>query len=207
MNNRWFFILLAVAVVGLLVGSWGMAQRLMYGLNPVAFGSYVPWGLWVAFYLFFLGLSAGAFLVTTMAYVFEMKRFESIGPLAAFTVLVALLCEVLFITLDLGRMTRIYQFLLSPSFSSLMTWMFILFNGMLIIYALKTFFLVREDLIRWSNDTDRKGSKIYRFWLWVEAVTMKPTMSGITAVCICYPSSVCRWGCCSTAPTELFLQF
>jgi Ni/Fe-hydrogenase subunit HybB-like protein len=135
---------------------------LMNGLNPVAFGSYVPWGLWVAFYLFFLGLSAGAFLVTTLAYVFEMKRFESIGRLAAFTVLVALLCEVLFITLDLGRMTRIYQFLLSPSFSSLMTWMFILFNGMLIIYALKTFFLVREDLIRWSNDTDRKGSKIYR---------------------------------------------
>ena len=162
MNNKWFGILLAVAILGLIVGSYGMVQRLLYGLNPVAFGSYVPWGLWVAFYLFFLGLSAGAFLVTIMAYVFEMKRFEEIGRLAAFTVLIALLCEVLFITLDLGRMTRIYRFLLSPSFSSLMTWMFVLFNAMLIIYALKTFFLVRGDLVSWGNDRSRKGSGLYR---------------------------------------------
>ena len=93
-----------------------MTQRLLYGLNPVAFGSYVPWGLWVAFYLFFLGLSAGAFLVTTMTYVFRMERFRVIARLSAFTVLICLLCEVLFITLDLGRMARIYRFLITPSF-------------------------------------------------------------------------------------------
>ena len=101
-------------------------------------------------------LSAGAFLVTTMTYVFKMERFEKIGPLAAFTVLIALLCEVIFITLDLGRMFRIYRFLITPSFTSLMTWMFVLFNAMLVIYALKTFFLLRENLIEWGNDSKRK---------------------------------------------------
>lgn len=54
MNNTSFNVLIGTAVLGLIVGTWGMAQRLLYGLNPVAFGSYVPWGLWVAFYLFFL---------------------------------------------------------------------------------------------------------------------------------------------------------
>jgi Ni/Fe-hydrogenase subunit HybB-like protein len=163
MTNKSYNILIGVAVLGLLVGTWGMIERLLYGLNPVAFGSYVPWGLWVSFYLLFLGLSAGAFLVTIMTYVFQMKRFESIGPLSAFTVLVALLCEVLFITIDLGRMDRIYQFILTPSFTSIMTWMFVLFNAMLIIYALKTFFLVREDLVLRANDKSRRDRRLYRF--------------------------------------------
>ena len=162
MNNTSYNVFIGAAVLGLIAGTWGMTQRLLYGLNPVAFGSYVPWGLWVAFYLFFLGLSAGAFLVTTMTYVFRMERFRVIARLSAFTVLICLLCEVLFITLDLGRMARIYRFLITPSFSSLMTWMFVLFNAMLVIYALKTFFLVRGDLVAWANDETRKGSKWYR---------------------------------------------
>ncbi len=162
MNNTSYNVFIGAAVLGLIAGTWGMTQRLLYGLNPVAFGSYVPWGLWVAFYLFFLGLSAGAFLVTTMTYVFRMERFRVIARLSAFTVLICLLCEVLFITLDLGRMARIYRFLITPSFTSLMTWMFVLFNAMLVIYALKTFFLVRGDLVAWANDETRKGSKWYR---------------------------------------------
>lgn len=162
MKNKSFNVLLAVAVLGLIVGTWGMVERLINGLNPVAFGSYVPWGLWVAFYLLFLGLSAGAFLVTTLTYVFNMKRFEKIGRLSAFTVLIALLCEVLFITVDLGRMARIYRFLITPSFTSLMTWMFVLFNAMLVIYALKTFFLIRGDLVHWANDKQRNGNGFYR---------------------------------------------
>ncbi|MFZ2447355.1 MAG: NrfD/PsrC family molybdoenzyme membrane anchor subunit [Syntrophobacteraceae bacterium] len=163
MTKRSFNTLLAVAILGLIVGAWGMVERLMHGLNPVAFGSYVPWGLWVAFYLFFLGLSAGAFLIATLTYVFRIKRFDKIGRLSAFTVLIALLCEVLFIIMDLGRMSRIYRFFITPSFTSLMTWMFVLFNAMLVIYALKTFFLIREDLVLWANDKNRNGNGFYRF--------------------------------------------
>lgn len=162
MKGNSYKVLVAVAVLGLVVGTWGMVERLLYGLNPVAFGSYVPWGLWVAFYLLFLGFSAGAFLLTIMVYLFQMKRFQRVGRLSAFTVLVALICETLFVLLDLGQISRFYQFLLTPSFSSLMTWMFVLFAAMLIVYALETFFLVRGDLIAWSNDPDRKGRKLYR---------------------------------------------
>ena len=81
MNDKRIKIIIGLAILGLVLGSYGMVKRLLFGLNPVAFGSYVPWGLWVAFYLFSCGLSAGAFLVTTMTYVFKMERFEKIGPL------------------------------------------------------------------------------------------------------------------------------
>ena len=59
MKDNRYRVIIGLALVGLIIGSYGIAKRLLFGLNPVAFGSYVPWGLWVAFYLFFLGLSAG----------------------------------------------------------------------------------------------------------------------------------------------------
>lgn len=149
MRYKFFPILSVIALAGLVIGSYGMFDRLVNGLNPVAFGSYVPWGLWVAFYLLFLGLSAGAFLVTILTYLLGIKQFESIGPLSAFMVLVCLFCEMLFILLDLGTIHRaFYQLFLTPSFTSLLTWMFLLFNAMGIIYTLKTYFLVRGQIIR-----------------------------------------------------------
>jgi Ni/Fe-hydrogenase subunit HybB-like protein len=160
MHYKYFTPLLVLGLLGLLFGAFGMYERLVYGLYPTNLGSYVPWGLWVAFYLYFLGLSAGAFLVNIMAYVLGMKQFESIGPLSAFVVLIALFCEVQFILLDLGQFHRsLYRFFLTPSFSSLLTWMFILFNAMLVIYALKTWLLIREPLVKWNNDPDHKGPK------------------------------------------------
>lgn len=163
MQYRLFPILSIAAIIGLVIGSYGMFDRLVNGLNPVAFGSYVPWGLWVAFYLFFLGLSAGAFLVTILTYLLEIKPFRGIGPLSAFMVLVCLFCELFFILLDLGSMHRaFYQFFLSPSFSSLLTWMFILFNLMGIIYTLKTYFLVRGDIIQGAPHQTGLLRSIYR---------------------------------------------
>ncbi len=162
MNGKGFKIAMILAVIGLIVGSWGMVDRFLNGHVSMGFGSYVPWGLWVIFYLLFVGLTAGAFLATIITYVFEVKRFKSIGRLSAFTVLIALICELTFISLDLGHISRLYRFLISPSFTSLMTWFVIFTNAMLIIYLLESFFLLREDLVQWSQDENRRGRAVYR---------------------------------------------
>lgn len=166
MNNNkeyLFRFLLALSVVGLLAGSWGVYEIMRYGKHATALGSYVTWGLWVAVYLFFLGLTAGAFLITILTYVFRVKIFAPVGPLSAFTVLVALTCEVITISFDLGHMFRTYRFLLTPSFTSMITWMVLFTNAMLLIYILECYFLLRENLILWSKEEDRPGQALYRF--------------------------------------------
>jgi Ni/Fe-hydrogenase subunit HybB-like protein len=162
MNSKAFNIVMILAIIGLVVGSWGMVDRVVHGHISMGYGSYVPWGLWVVFYLLFVGLTAGAFLITIITYVFDVKRFKTIGRLSAFTVLVALLCELTFISLDLGHMLRIYRLLVTPSFTSLMTWFVIFTIAMLLIYLLESFFLLRGDLVAWSQDKDRKGAAFYR---------------------------------------------
>lgn len=162
-DNRYFKILVTLAVAGLLIGSWGVISVLIWGKKATALGSYVPWGLWVAVYLFFLGLTAGAFLITILTYVFRVKIFAPIGPLSAFTVLVALTCEVIIISFDLGHLLRVYRLLLTPGFTSMIFWMIVFTNAMLVIYLLECYFLLRENLIQWAQEEERPGRGVYQF--------------------------------------------
>lgn len=161
MKTKHFNILALIAGIGFLAGLYGMADRVIHGHLHTAYGSYVPWGLWVVFYLLFVGLTAGAFLITIMTYVFGITRLKRLGTLSAFTVLVALMGELIFISLDLGHFFRLYQFFLTPNFGSMLTWFVIFTILMLVIYLLECFYLMRENLVQWSNEK-RPGSSVYR---------------------------------------------
>jgi molybdopterin-containing oxidoreductase family membrane subunit len=162
-NNKWEKNLIILTIIGLVVGSWGMYQRLAYGHLHMNYGSFVPWGLWVAFDLYFLGLTAGAFLITILTYVFRIKLLADLGPLAVFTVLVTLMSEFLIISLDLGHPLRTYRFLISPNLGSMLFWLVFFITAMWIIYVPWLYFLIRGQLIAWGNEVTRKGHRVYRF--------------------------------------------
>jgi len=155
--------IMLLAGLGLIVGTWGMGARLIYGHKFMDYGSYVPWGLWVSFDLYFLGLTAGAWIITVMTYGLRMKLFAPVGPLSVFALLVTLLCELIIISLDLGHPLRVYRFLITPNFGSMMFWLVAFIVGMWANYLLFFYLLIREQLIRWSQDDTRRGQKLYRF--------------------------------------------
>jgi molybdopterin-containing oxidoreductase family membrane subunit len=162
LTEKNFRYIVLVAILGLIIGSWGMGARLLYGHMYMDYGSYVPWGLWVSFDLFFLGLTAGAYIVTVLVYGFRVRLFAALGPLSVFTLLVTLMCEFIIISLDLGHPLRVYRFLITPNFGSMMFWLvaFILF--MWAIYLPTFYLLLREQLIAWSQDETKPGHKIFR---------------------------------------------
>jgi len=162
MNEKLFRTLLGISILGLLIGTGGLINFFIHGKSTLALGSYIPWGLWVSLYTFFLGLTAGAFLITILTYVFRIKVFYGIGPLAAFTVVVVIICEMIIITLDLGHPVRMYRLLITPGFKSMIFWMVVFTMAMLIIYILETYYLLREEIIHWSQDPGIKNRKIYQ---------------------------------------------
>jgi Ni/Fe-hydrogenase subunit HybB-like protein len=155
MNKNAFRILLGLGVIGLIAGSMGMWARLQYGHIPMAYGSYVPWGLWVAFDLIFLGLTAGAWIIVLLTYGFGMKQFERIGPLSVLALLVSLLCEGIIISLDLGQPMRVYRFLVTPSFTSMLTWLVVCITAMWVIYLSMFYFLLRGNFARADADKEK----------------------------------------------------
>lgn len=130
------------------VGLGGWYSRLAHGHADAAYGNVVVWGLWVAAYIFFIGLSAGAFLISALVYVFGMKRFEPVGRVALFSALVTLLMALLSIVVDLGHMDRAWHVLVYANFKSPMAWMIYLYSVYLIVLTLELWFLMRVDLVR-----------------------------------------------------------
>src|SRR3990170_2890646 len=137
----------AVSIILILIGSWAWVDRWLYEHKDTNYGSVVPWGLWVAAYIYFIGLSAGSFLVSSLVYVFNIKRFESIGRLALFSAVVTLLLALLSISADLGHPFRAWHVLVYPNFQSPMAWMIWLYTAYFALVMLELWFVLRHDLV------------------------------------------------------------
>ncbi|HWP60229.1 MAG TPA: NrfD/PsrC family molybdoenzyme membrane anchor subunit [Candidatus Acidoferrales bacterium] len=144
--------------VAFLVGLIGVGQRILYGHQLAGYGSYVVWGLWVAAYIYFIGLSAGAFLLSSLVYVFGVKRLEKIGKLSLFTALVTLFMALLSIWFDLGHMGRFWKVYTSFAWESMMAWMVWLYTAYFILLLVETWFVMKPDLVRWSSRTGFEGT-------------------------------------------------
>lgn len=145
----------------LLAGTFGLYDRLVYGHINANYGSIVTWGLWVAAYIYFIGLSAGAFLVSSLVYVFNIERYERIGRLAVFSALVTLFLALLSISFDLGHMERAWHVVIYPNFKSPMAWMIWLYSGYMVILCGEMWFLLRHDMVAGSAKGGWRG-RIYR---------------------------------------------
>lgn len=139
------------------LGLVGVCLRVFVGKSVVGYNSYIPWGLWVAMYIYFVGLSAGAFLLSTLVYVFSVKRLTPVGKLALFTALVTLLSALVTIWFDLGHMGRFWKVYTSFAWRSMMAWMIWLYTAYFILLTVEIWFAFRTDLITASRRLDAIG--------------------------------------------------
>ncbi|MER3513056.1 MAG: polysulfide reductase [Chloroflexota bacterium] len=131
-------ILWVLIALSLIVGAWGVYDRLVNGHENTTYGSYVVWGLWVAMYLFLVGTAAGTFFFATLDYLFRVKLFQGTGRLALFATLITLGAGLLHIWFDLGHMERIWKVYTRPNPQSVMAqivWGYTLF-GLLVLVML-----------------------------------------------------------------------
>ena len=162
MSSKAFkYVFFGVGVALVLAGSWAWVDRFVNGDKNANYGSIVPWGLWVAAYIYFSGLSAGAFFVASLAYVFKMERFEPIGRLALFSAIVTLVLALLSISADLGHPFRASYVFVYPSFQSPMAWMIWLYTGYFVTLLVQFWFVLRNDLVLGSRSPGARGT-LYR---------------------------------------------
>lgn len=141
---RKFIITLMVLLA--IAGVISIGIRFYQGLKITNLTSSVPWGMYVVFYIYFVGLSAGTFLIFTLPYVFGIKKLEDIGPLSLLISILALLTGLLFIWIDLGCPFRFYKVMVNWNYTSLLAWEFLFYGLYLVILVFSFWFLSRCDL-------------------------------------------------------------
>lgn len=154
---KWQRVLWLLLIIGLLVGGVGVYQRLTTSHKQAAYGEFITWGLWVSAYIWFIGLSAGSFLLSSLIYVFRLQRLEQIGKLALFTAVVSLFSALLIIWFDIGRMERFWEIYTRGNPRSMMAWMVWLYTAYFALVTVELWFALRYDLAVWAERKDFAG--------------------------------------------------
>lgn len=141
-----------------LIGAEALFERLTTGLRLTAMTSYVVWGLWISADIYFIGLSAGAFLISSLVYVFQMKALERVGKLSLFTALVTLVLAILMAWFDVGHMERFYEIFTRPSFHSLLNDIVWLYSAYFLLLLTELLLAVRPDLVNLSQLKGARGT-------------------------------------------------
>ncbi|AKH97028.1 NrfD/PsrC family molybdoenzyme membrane anchor subunit [Halanaeroarchaeum sulfurireducens] len=148
-ENRTIRIVWYALLVGVLIaGAYATYLRVVGGIATTNLTSITPWGAWVAFYIYFAGLSAGAFLLSTLSSVFGMERLRAIQREALLAAIVAMVAALLFIWIDLGRMERLFNPFLHRQITSPLSWevhAYVIYMGILLAGL---YFSMRADLVR-----------------------------------------------------------
>jgi len=144
-HGSWSILLWLLWAAVAVFGAIGVVQRVVDGERLAAYSSYIPWGMWVAAYIYFIGLSAGAFLLSSMVYVFGVHQLERIAKLSLFTAAITLIMALISILFDLGHMERFYEVFTRPQFHSMMAWMVWLYTAYFVVLLAELFVAVRAD--------------------------------------------------------------
>jgi Ni/Fe-hydrogenase subunit HybB-like protein len=105
--SPWTLVLYALVAVG----AWLTVVRYTRGLGAVThLSDSFPWGLWIGFdVLCGVGLAAGGFTITTLVYVFNVKRFQPIVRPTILTAFLGYLLVVVALLFDLGRPWNLWR--------------------------------------------------------------------------------------------------
>lgn len=125
-------VLIPILLVAVALGAVGLWDRLAFGKAHLAFGSYIPWGLWVGLYIYLVGVSGGAFLVTFLHYGLGVASLRRASRYAIPVALSSLGAGLTLVLLDLGQMGRFWYLFTRTSPTSLLGWMVWVYS----VYAL-----------------------------------------------------------------------
>ncbi len=138
----------------------GLFDRVVHEHAHTAGSDMTPWGLWVAGYIFFSGISAGAFPIAAMPHVFGYRRFRPLVGTALLVALCSLVAAMFFVLVDLGRPERaMTHVLFRPNTSSVMFWVIASYGMYSILLGLMSYFAFRP---RWGESALATGRLLPR---------------------------------------------
>jgi molybdopterin-containing oxidoreductase family membrane subunit len=125
----WIAALLAVIGVGFACYLW----QFQFGLGITGMSRDVSWGFYIAQFTFLVGVAASAVMVVLPYYLHNYKAFGRITILGEFLAVASVIMCILFIFVDLGQPTRVFNVLLHPTPNSVLFWDMIVLNGYLFL--------------------------------------------------------------------------
>ena len=146
--------------------SGGMVQTAMRNLDS--------WGLYITMFMFFVGLSAGGLIISSVPKAFGIKGFGGISKVAVMTSIAATVAAIGFVVVDLGQPLRVWELFAYSNLGSPLMWDIIV----LMVY------LILSCVYLWAQVSAEKGK--------VSHAALR-VISVVALVCAVLVHSVTAW--------------
>jgi len=115
---------LYISLVGLVAGFYAIAAIFITGHgHTINTSSQVPWGLQITTYIYFVLISTGCTFVNFFGYRFYEKQYQPFASRVIFLGIMTAAAAFFSLATEMGRVDRMYNFLISPNPTSPMFWM------------------------------------------------------------------------------------
>jgi molybdopterin-containing oxidoreductase family membrane subunit len=141
-SYKWLVaVLAALALLGLVSFFVSYVQ----GHQVLGTNNAVPWGMPIILFVYFIGLSAGSLILSSLTYVFGQEQYKPIARIAVFTAVLLIFAAMVFIAVDLGRpekFWRLFMFFYLNNMKSMFAINGILYSGYFVISLVYFGFIV-----------------------------------------------------------------
>ncbi len=130
-----------LAVIG--VALW--VVQLTGGMVQTAMRNLDSWGLYITMFMFFVGLSAGGLIISSVPKAFGIKGFGGISKVAVMSSIAATVAAIGFVVVDLGQPLRVWELFAYSNLGSPLMWDIIVLATYLILSCAYLWAQVRAE--------------------------------------------------------------
>ncbi|MCI8366909.1 MAG: polysulfide reductase NrfD [Eggerthellaceae bacterium] len=159
-----------ITIIGLVL--WFM--QISGGMIQTAMRNFDSWGLYITSFMFFVGLSAGGLIISSVPKAFGIKGFGGISKVAVMTSIACTCAAIGLVVVDLGQPMRVWELFVYSNLGSPLMWD---------IIVLATY-LILSCVYLWAQIQGEKGKVSH---------TALRVISVIALVCAILVHSVTAW--------------
>lgn len=167
---------IGIIVCGILtiVGIVLWIMQLSGGLVQTGMRNLDSWGLYITMFMFFVGLSAGGLIISSVPKAFGIKGFGGISRVAVYSSIACTIAAIAFVVVDLGQPLRIWELVAFSNFISPLMW------DIIVLFV----YLILSCVYLWAQVANENGKV---------SNTALRTISVIALVCAVLVHSVTAW--------------
>lgn len=177
-RDRALLVWVMLLVVGIVAGlvAWGFQLR--EGLAATNMRNLSMWGLYVALFMYFVGLSGGGLMLASSAGLLGIERLRPVTRLALLQATVALVVAMPFLLVDIGRPERLWNMFVHPNLSSPMVWDLIIVMVCLVVCVVSLWAHARRPAAGASAAASERSERLR----WILAAVGLPAAMLVIAV-------------------------
>ncbi len=144
-GGRGLTIGIVIAAVVTVVGVALWIVQLNGGMVQTGMRNLDSWGLYITCFMFFVGLSAGGLIISSVPKAFGMKGFGGISKVAVWTSICCTVAAVAFVVVDLGQPLRLWELFAYSNLSSPLMWDIAVISIYLILSIVYLWAMLRNE--------------------------------------------------------------